>query len=81
MTKLPTLPLEDELGDVLDKAMRRAGLTPELLAARTGVSLGRICDAVDYRSDLCGDELRRIAGAGAQRSRFVRARLRPVSQA
>lgn len=61
MTKLPTLPLEDELGDVLDKAMRRAGLTPESLAARTGVPLGRICDAVDYRSDLCGDELRRIA--------------------
>lgn len=61
VTKPPTLPLEDELGDVLEKAMRRSALTPEELAARAGVPLGRICDAVDYRSDLGGDELRRIA--------------------
>lgn len=41
--------------------MRRAGITPETLAARSGVALGRICDAVDYRSDLGCDELRRMA--------------------
>lgn len=61
MNKTPSLPLEDELGDVLDKAMRRAGITPEALAVRSGVSLGRICDAVDYRSDLTCGELRRLA--------------------
>jgi glyoxylase-like metal-dependent hydrolase (beta-lactamase superfamily II) len=55
------LPLEDELGDVLDKAMRRAGLTDESLAARSGVRAGRILDAIDYRSELTADELRRIA--------------------
>jgi glyoxylase-like metal-dependent hydrolase (beta-lactamase superfamily II) len=57
------LPLEDELGDVMDKAMGRAGLTDESLAARTGIPAGRILDAVDYRSDLTPDELRRIASA------------------
>lgn len=41
--------------------MRRSGLTPERVAARAGVPLGKICDAVDYRSDLTCDELRRIA--------------------
>jgi hydroxyacylglutathione hydrolase len=61
--KESTLPLEDELGDVLEKAMRRAGLTAEVLAARAGVSLGKIRDAVDYRSDLGCDELRRLAAA------------------
>ena len=55
------MPLEDELGDVLDKAMRRAGLTDESLAVRTGVSAGRILDAIDYRSELTSDELRRLA--------------------
>jgi glyoxylase-like metal-dependent hydrolase (beta-lactamase superfamily II) len=63
VTKPPLLPLEDELGDVLEKAMRRAGLTPEALATRSGVALGRIRDAVDYRSDLGCDELRRLAAA------------------
>jgi len=56
------LPLEDELGDVLEKAMHRAGLTDESLAARTGVPAGRILDAIDYRSELNSDELRRLAG-------------------
>lgn len=55
------MPLEDELGDVLDKAMRRARIEPPALAARAGVAVGRILDAIDYRSDLTGDELRRIA--------------------
>lgn len=57
------LPLEDELGDVMDKAMGRAGLTDESLAARTGIAAGRILDAIDYRSELTPDELRRIAAA------------------
>lgn len=63
MIQPPPLPLEDELGDVLEKAMRRTGLTPENLAVRSGVPLGRICDAVDYRSELSCAELRRLAGA------------------
>ncbi|MGH7944783.1 MAG: MBL fold metallo-hydrolase [Opitutaceae bacterium] len=63
MIKPPTLALEDELGDVLEKAMRRAGLTPEQVALRSGVPMGKICDAVDYRPDLSCHELRRIAAA------------------
>jgi hydroxyacylglutathione hydrolase len=54
-------PLEDELGDVLEKAMHRAGLTDESLAQRTGVRAGRILDAIDYRSDLTPEELRKLA--------------------
>lgn len=54
-------PLEDELGDVLEKAMHRAGLTDESLALRSGVRAGRILDAIDYRSDLTPDELRQLA--------------------
>jgi hydroxyacylglutathione hydrolase len=59
--KQVTLPLEDELGDVLEKALRRAGLTAEELARSSGVSFAKIRDAVDYRPDLDCDELRRIA--------------------
>lgn len=55
------LPLEDELGDVIEKAMHRAGLTDESLAALTGVPAGRILDAIDYRSELTADELSRLA--------------------
>jgi glyoxylase-like metal-dependent hydrolase (beta-lactamase superfamily II) len=55
--------LEDELGDVLEKAMRRAGLTEEVLGGRADVAPGRIRDAVDYRSELTCDELRRLAAA------------------
>lgn len=61
MTKPAALPLEDELGDVLEKAMQRVGLTENALAARAGVALGKILDAIDYRSDLSGEELRRLA--------------------
>lgn len=57
------VPLEDEVGDVLDKAMRRAGLNDESLAARTGVRAGRILDAIDYRSELTVEELRKLAAA------------------
>ncbi|WP_233256579.1 MBL fold metallo-hydrolase [Opitutus sp. ER46] len=62
MIRTSPLPLEDELGDVLEKGMRRAGLTEEALAEATGVAVARILDAVDYRSELTCDELRRIAG-------------------
>ena len=61
MIRTAPLPLEDELGDVIEKATRWAGLTEEALAERSGVALGKILDAVDYRSDLTCDELRRIA--------------------
>jgi hydroxyacylglutathione hydrolase len=54
-------PLEDELGDVLEKALRQAGLTLPLLAERAQVDAARLGDAIDYRSDLACDELRRIA--------------------
>ncbi|MBL9188562.1 MAG: MBL fold metallo-hydrolase [Opitutaceae bacterium] len=54
--------LEDELGDVLEKALRLSDLSPEALAACTGVPLARISDAIDYRSDLTCAELQKLAG-------------------
>ena len=57
------VPLEDELGDVLEKATRRAGLTVDALAVRAGVSRTKLLDAFDYRPDFTGDELRRLAAA------------------
>ena len=54
-------PLEDELGDILDKAMRHAGLTEEQLAATTGIDAGRIKDAEDYRYDFTCAELQKLA--------------------
>lgn len=62
--RVPTKPpcaLEDELGDVLEKALHRAGLTCESLAEHAQVPLGKILDAIDYRPDLSCDELRRLA--------------------
>ena len=58
-----SVPLEDELGDVLDKAMHRAGLTDESLALLADVPAGRILDAIDYRSELSREELHRLARA------------------
>lgn len=55
------IPLEDELGDVLEKALRCAGLTVEELCIEAEVPLARVRDAVDYRSDLNMTELTRIA--------------------
>lgn len=57
----PDHQLEDELGDVLEKALRRAGLREETLAERAGVPLAKIRDAIDYRPALAADELRRLA--------------------
>ncbi len=50
-------PLEDELGDVLEKALCQADLTPEALARQTGVAAERIRDAIDYRYDFTVAEL------------------------
>ncbi len=58
-----TVPLEDELGDVLEKAMRHARLTEEDLAARAGISPAKILDAIDYRPDLSTNDLQRLAAA------------------
>ena len=54
-------PLEDELGDVLEKAARHAALTVENLAKASGVELARIQDAIDYRPELTQTELARLA--------------------
>lgn len=64
-TVAPTLqiPLEDELGDVIEKAMTCAGLTPEALAEKAGVPLSLILDAIDYRPEVGPEDGRRIAEA------------------
>ncbi len=59
---LNVVPLEDELGDVLEKAMRRAGLTENELGRLANVAPGRIVDAINYQPELSCDELRRLAG-------------------
>jgi Zn-dependent hydrolases, including glyoxylases len=57
-------PLEDELGDVLDKALRLAGLSADALASRSGVSREKIHDTLDYRyDDLTREDIDRLAGA------------------
>jgi hydroxyacylglutathione hydrolase len=61
LTSIATLPLEDEVGDVLEKAIRRSGLTADVIAARAKIPSSRLRDALDYRSDLACDELRRLA--------------------
>jgi glyoxylase-like metal-dependent hydrolase (beta-lactamase superfamily II) len=63
MPNQKTVPLEDELGDVLEKAMRGSGVGLEALAAASGVPIPWIRDAIDYRSELGCGELRRIAAA------------------
>jgi len=57
------IPLEDELGDVLEKAMNCAGLTPEALAEKSGVPVAGILDAIDYRPELGPRECGRLAAA------------------
>lgn len=61
MSLSPKPSLEDELGDVLEKAARNVPLTVENLAAATGIELSRLKDALDYRPDLSDAELRRLA--------------------
>jgi glyoxylase-like metal-dependent hydrolase (beta-lactamase superfamily II) len=55
--------LEDELGDVLDKALQHAGLTEDQLAGITGIEANRIKDAEDYRYDFTCAELQKLAVA------------------
>ena len=56
-------PLEDELGDVLDKAMRHQGLSEYVLASSAQVPVERIRDAIDYRVDFSPEEVGRLARA------------------
>ncbi len=56
-------PLEDELGDVLEKALRLAALTENELAERAELDLERIADAIDYRGEFTVEEIDRLAGA------------------
>jgi len=56
-------PMEDELGDVLDKAMHHAGLNEQALATLARVEPGKIRDAIDYRYDLTAEELKRLGAA------------------
>ena len=59
---MAAIPLEDELGDVLDKALHCAGLNEEQLAARAGVAVEKIQNLEDYRyEDLTDDDLHRLA--------------------
>lgn len=55
------VPLEDELGDVLEKAIRTRALTLESISERVNIVEGRLRDALDYRSDLTCTELTRLA--------------------
>lgn len=55
--------LEDELGDVLEKALKLAGCCEEDLAARSGVDVNHIKDVLDYRYDLPPAELTALAQA------------------
>ena len=55
------VPLEDELGDVLEKALRLRSLSEEQLAGESGVSVRKIKDAFDYRYDFLPDEIMKLA--------------------
>jgi hydroxyacylglutathione hydrolase len=61
LTTIPQIPLEDELGDVLEKAMTCAGLSPENLSEKSGVPVSSILDAVDYRPELGPTQCRNMA--------------------
>jgi hydroxyacylglutathione hydrolase len=54
-------PLEDELGDVLEKAARHSKITTEQLAVESRVDLTKIQDALDYRPELNQAEIGRLA--------------------
>ena len=53
--------LEDELGDVLEKAMKLAGLREVDVADRTGIDINRIKDALLYRYEFSGDEIKALS--------------------
>lgn len=56
-----TSPIEDEIGDVLEKAIRQRQWTIVDLATATGICRQRLQDVLDYRSDLNRGELLKIA--------------------
>ena len=58
---LPPPALEDELGDVLEKALKLAGFSEDELAVRSGVDVNRIKDVLDYRYELPPTDLNAIA--------------------
>ena len=62
-SSLDNPPLEDELGDVLEKAARHSQITTEQLAVESRVDLAKIQDALDYRSELTQTEIGRLAHA------------------
>ena len=53
--------LEDELGDVIEKAARNVPLSIDSLAAATSIEPSRLRDALDYRPDLTNAEIARLA--------------------
>jgi hydroxyacylglutathione hydrolase len=55
------VPIEDEVGDVLEKAMRQEGRFVDEVALAADVPLSRLRDALDYRSELTWIELERLA--------------------
>jgi glyoxylase-like metal-dependent hydrolase (beta-lactamase superfamily II) len=61
MSTLTLIPLEDELGDVIEKAMRQHAMTEAMLSEKTGISVTRISDAINYESDLGVHELGLVA--------------------
>lgn len=54
-------PLEDELGDVLEKAIRGCGLAETDVAERAGIPVDRLRSAIDYCERLESAELMRLA--------------------
>jgi glyoxylase-like metal-dependent hydrolase (beta-lactamase superfamily II) len=54
--------LEDELGDVLEKAARNVPLSLESLAAAANIAPERLKDAYDYHPELTPAEISRLAG-------------------
>ena len=55
-------PLEDELGDVLDKAIRGCGVSESEVAEQAGISVERLRSVIDYCEQLTEPELERLAG-------------------
>jgi hydroxyacylglutathione hydrolase len=60
---LPPPMLEDELGDVVEKALKLAGWREDELAARSAVDVNRIKDVLDYRYELPPEDLGALARA------------------
>ncbi|MCF3651788.1 MBL fold metallo-hydrolase [Synoicihabitans lomoniglobus] len=54
-------PLEDELGDVLDKAIRRSGLNEHEVAEQTSIPVERLQAVIDYTERLNPGEVAKLA--------------------